>query len=138
MHVVTSSPFKTALAGKRYISLTTFRKNGESVATPVWFVELAGTLYVYSDATAGKIKRIRNDPRVQIAACTLRGTVTGPLFAGEARIVADQDEIAAARAAIDAKYWLMRRLLGLIHKVSSLFRRNRTHHGVVYLAITSR
>jgi PPOX class probable F420-dependent enzyme len=128
----------SVLHGKRYINLTTFRKSGEPVATPVWFVDLAGTLYVYTDATAGKVKRIRNNSRVEIAACTLRGAITGPTLAGEARIVADQDEIATANAAIYAKYWFTRRLLGVANKITGLFQRNRPSDGIVYLAITVR
>jgi uncharacterized protein len=138
MHVEITPANSSSLAGKRYISLTTFRRNGEPVATPVWFVDLAGTLYVYSDATAGKVKRIRNDQRVEIAACTIRGTITGPTLIGEARIVTDQREIATAKAAINAKYGLTRSLLGLANKITGFFQRNKPPTGTVYLAITVR
>ena len=53
-------------AGEKYINLETFRKSGAAVATPVWFAEDLGVFYVYSLANAGKVKRIRNNPRVRL------------------------------------------------------------------------
>lgn len=125
------------LAHEHYISLTTFRKSGAAVATPVWFVQMANTLYVYSDATAGKVKRIRNNPRVRFAACTVRGAVTGPAFDGRARIVTDPGEIGTIEAAIDRKYGLTRRLLRLVNRLSGLVRRHRPQPGIAYLAIST-
>lgn len=132
---IQSAPLAT-LTHERYISLTTFRKSGATVATPVWFVQMADTLYVYSDATAGKVKRIRNNPRVRFAACTVRGAVTGPAFDGWARIVTDTGEIGMIEAAIDRKYGLTRRLLRLANRLSGLVRRRRPPTGTAYLAIT--
>jgi len=97
----------TELQGKKYISLTTFRKNGAAVATPVWFGEESGKLYVMGNANSGKHKRIRNNPQVRLASCTIRGRVTGPEFAGKARILPESDR-ARARQTINRKYWLAR------------------------------
>ena len=69
-----------AIAGQKYISLTTFRKNGVGVSTPVWFGEDGDKLYVMTRSDMGKAKRIRNNPRVRVAPCTIRGKVTGPEF----------------------------------------------------------
>src|SRR5512140_67742 len=105
-----ATPFPM-LEGKRYISLITFRKTGKAVPTPVWFAEEDGGLYVHSNAQAGKIKRIRNNPRVEIAPCTVRGRVTGPAVQGRARIL-PPNEAAVARQALVRKYgWQMRVLL---------------------------
>ncbi|HLJ80904.1 MAG TPA: PPOX class F420-dependent oxidoreductase [Ktedonobacterales bacterium] len=126
----------TALARERYISLTTFRKTGAAVATPVWFVQVRATLYVYSDATAGKVKRIRNNPQVRFAACTLRGAATGPAFEGKARILTNPREIGMVEAAISKKYGLTRRLLRVANRLSGMVQRHRPKTGVAYLAIT--
>lgn len=126
----------TALAHARYISLTTFRQTGAAVATPVWFVQMGSTLYVFSDATAGKVKRIRNNPRVRFAACTVRGAVTGPIFDGWTHIVTDPRESSMIEAAIEKKYGLTRRLLRLANQLSRLVRRHRPEPGTAYLAIT--
>ena len=60
-------------ANQRYLSMETYRKTGKPVATPVWFAEENGRLYIYSRANAGKVKRLRNNPNVKIVPCDLRG-----------------------------------------------------------------
>lgn len=74
-------------AGKKHISLETYRKSGDHVRTPVWFIEENGELFVRTDSNTGKIKRIRNNPRVRIAPCNSRGTVKGEWVDGEARMI---------------------------------------------------
>jgi hypothetical protein len=96
-----------AIAGQKYISLTTFRKNGVGVSTPVWFGEDGDKLYVMTRSDMGKAKRIRNNPRVRVAPCTIRGKVTGPEFEALARIL-PQEEHAHARQVINRKYWAAR------------------------------
>ncbi len=125
----------SALDRQKYISLTTFRRSGTAVATPVWFVRLEDTLYVYTAATAGKVKRIRNAPQVQLAVCSIRGRVKGPTITAVARIVTDPQEQARARAALDAKYWLARRLLRLMDGTIHLVRGNRPATPICYLAV---
>jgi uncharacterized protein len=93
--------------GQKYISLATFRKSGIAVPTPVWFGEEHGKLYVQTRSDSGKYKRIRNNSRVQIARCTMRGKITGPQFEATARIL-PPEEWPAAQKAIKAKYWLAR------------------------------
>jgi len=93
--------------GQRYISLATFRKSGIAVLTPVWFSEDDGKLYVMTSSKLGKYKRIRNNPQVKIAPCTMRGKITGPEFPATARIM-KPEEFERARKGINAKYWLAR------------------------------
>ena len=92
---------------QKYISLTTFRKNGAAVATPVWFGEKDGDLYVMTRSDSGKYKRLRNNPQVRIAPCTMRGTITGPAFAATARVLPPEDW-PSARKTIERKYWMAR------------------------------
>ena len=61
----------------KYLSLTSFRRDGSGVATPVWFVADNGHLVVETDADSYKVKRIRRDPHVRIALCDARGRVRG-------------------------------------------------------------
>jgi len=105
--MVMASTIPAEVHGQRYISLSTFRKNGVAVRTPVWFAEENGKLYVMTNSKLGKYKRIRNNPQVKIAPCTMRGKVTGPEFSATARIMR-AEEFAAARQGIRAKYWLAR------------------------------
>ena len=95
------------IRGQKYISLITFRKNRVAVATPVWFGEEADKLYVMTRSDMGKIKRIRNNPKVRVAPCTIRGKVTGPEFPAVARIL-PSEENAHARQIINRKYWMAR------------------------------
>jgi PPOX class probable F420-dependent enzyme len=96
-----------SIRGQKYISLTTFRKNGAGVATPVWFGEEDGALYVMTRSDMGKVKRIRNNPMVKVAACTIRGKVTGPELAARARLLPLEEHV-RARQAINRKYWMAR------------------------------
>ena len=96
-----------SIQGQKYISLTTFRKTRVGVATPVWFGEADGRLYVMTRSDMGKTKRIRNRPQVRVAACTMRGKVTGAEFAATARILPPEGH-ARARQTINQKYWMAR------------------------------
>jgi uncharacterized protein len=96
---------------EKYLSIETFKKNGEGVKTPVWFaadpaVEITGEaarLFVYTIGVSGKVKRIRNNRQVKIAPCTMRGDVTGEWQNARAQIVAG-DEAARGMALITTKY----------------------------------
>lgn len=100
-----------ALDRKPYISLTTFRRNGDAVETPVWFAADGGKLYVFSEAVAWKVKRLRNDERIRVAACSVRGQVSGEWFEGTGRRIEDDATEKRAYATLRAKYgWQMRLL----------------------------
>ena len=92
-----------------YVSLATFRRNGRAVETPVWIAEAEGRLYVFSEGSAGKVKRLRNDPRVRLAPCGVLGRVLGAWVEGSARVVSEPEIEARAYAALRRKYgWQMR------------------------------
>ncbi len=93
--------------GQKYICLITFRRTGDAVSTPVWFAEKDDKLYVKTRRDSGKCKRIRNNPRVRVVPCTIRGKVTGPEFEAYAQILPDENSADAA-SAIEKKYWMAR------------------------------
>ena len=97
----------TEIHGQRYISLATFRKSGVAVYTPIWFAEDNNKLYLMTSSKTGKYKRIRNNPQVKIAPCTILGKITGPEFPATARIL-PPEEFVRVRRMINAKYWLAR------------------------------
>jgi PPOX class probable F420-dependent enzyme len=101
------SQIPPTLQGQKYIRLTTFRKIGVGVGTPVWCGEADGKLYVMTVSSMGKYKRIRNNPRVRVAPCTIRGVVTGPESEAMARIL-PPEEHRHARDIINRKYWMAR------------------------------
>jgi PPOX class probable F420-dependent enzyme len=100
-------PIPPEIHGQKYISLATFRKSGVAVPTPIWFGEEDGKLYVMTRSDSGKYKRIRNNPQVRIAPCTIRGKITGPDFAAQARVLPPENW-SGARKTIEKKYWLAR------------------------------
>jgi uncharacterized protein len=104
---IMASQVPPAIHNQKYILLTTFRKTGVGVATPVWFGEEDGKLYIMTRSDMGKTKRIRNNPQIKVAPCTIRGKVTGPEFAATARIL-PLEEHSRARQAINRKYWMAR------------------------------
>jgi hypothetical protein len=89
--------------------LVTYRRNGTPVPTPVWAAEADGLLYVRSERTAGKIKRLRRDARVLVAPCTVRGKPLGSPFEATARMLPSQDETVAEQALV-RRYGLGRAL----------------------------
>ena len=98
------SPF-AQFGDHKYVSLETFKKNGQGVQTPVWFVQHDDVLYVYTEADSWKVKRIRNNPRVRVALCTMRGRVTGPWLEGTAAIIEGAERDTADKL-LDRKYFL--------------------------------
>ena len=98
------------LRGHKYALLTTFRRSGEAVPTPVWFgLGDDGRVYVRSETEVGKVKRIRRDARVLLAPCTVRGRPRGPAAEGRARVLPAEESDRAERA-LQANYGLGRRL----------------------------
>ena len=102
-------------ANAKYFSLETFRKTGVGVRTPVWFAEdpipPSGktTFYVYTLPDSGKVKRIRNNPRVRIAPCNMKGDVKGTWVDARARICTGDEAATGQRLLID-KYGLAKRI----------------------------
>src|SRR5579885_2111261 len=124
----------TPLRGAKYISLTTFRKSGEPVATPVWFAQDNDVLYLFTFPGAGKLKRIRHTARVTVAPCTLNGKVTGPSVEGKARILTETQEEAFADQALAKKYGVIwHSYNGLMGALLVLRRRPKPER--VYVAI---
>src|SRR5512133_3291623 len=91
-----------AFPGK-YLSLTSFRRDGTGVATPVWFVETDGRLLVETDAASYKVRRIRRDPRVTIAVCRATGRLRGIPVPAWAELLPDT-EVARVERLMARKY----------------------------------
>lgn len=116
-----------AFSGHSYLNLETFRKNGDGVRTPVWFTadptarvdSNDARIYIYTIENTGKVKRVRNNPRVRIAPCDRRGGLLGDWIEAKARIVEDQ-EAARALKLLGQKYFLKR-----VFDLFALFRRSK-------------
>ena len=100
----------SSLAKQQFINLTTYRKSGQPVATPVWFALDGERLVGTSQPHTGKIKRIRNNPKVAVAPSTMNGKPLGEPIDGVARVLSSE-EFEAAKAALKRKYGLQFRLM---------------------------
>ena len=91
------------MANSPYAMVTTFRKDGRAVGTPVWIVPFESGLAIWTVPTFGKVKRIRRNPRVTVATCDLRGNNVGAAAEGTARVL-DAVATEAVRDALRKKY----------------------------------
>lgn len=89
----------------QFLNIKTFRKSGEAVLTPVWFGTDDGkTLFVTTNTSAGKAKRIRNSNHVEIAPCGQIGNLLGDWVEAHAVILSDADQQRRAFDALKTKY----------------------------------
>ena len=115
-----------AFAGHKYLNLETFKKSGDGVKTPVWFAADPSAsldsndakLYVYTIGVSGKVKRIRNNPRVKIAPCDMRGRVLGEWVEARVAIVTGE-EAARGMRLLNKKYFPWKQMLDFF----AMFRR---------------
>jgi uncharacterized protein len=116
-----------ALGASDFIQLTTFRRSGEGVPTPVWVVPDAGALAVFTPAGTGKLKRIGHTARVTVAECNRRGRVADDVepVAATATTTADPAEVERVTRLLAAKYGLQFRLFMLVERVLSRGERRR-------------
>lgn len=100
-----ANPFPT-LQGYKNVNLTTFRKSGEPVVTPVWYVVIDGKLYVRTQVDAGKVKRIRREERILLAPATLAGKALGTDIEARVRIlgVGEEELTQKAMKTLASKY----------------------------------
>lgn len=113
------------IAGGKYVSLTTHRRDGTTSATPVWIADLGdGTVGFTTGLDSLKVKRIRNDPRVSLQACDMRGRVKdGAESVDGTATVVDGPEFERVRAVVRTKYGLQYRLMIGLDKVASIFKK---------------
>jgi PPOX class probable F420-dependent enzyme len=110
----------TELGYAKYISLTTYRKSGEAVTTPVWTVPIDDKIYVSTGSNTGKVKRLRNNEQVKVALCDMRGKNVGPSHKATARLI-PYSEHPEFRDLVLRKYGFQQRIVEVVDKM-----RNRT------------
>jgi PPOX class probable F420-dependent enzyme len=120
----------------RYLSLTSFRRDGTGVATPVWFVEDGGRLLVETDAASFKVRRIRRDPRVTIAPCTATGRLRGTPVPAWAELLPDAD-VARVEQLMARKYRVDLLFIKPFRSLQRALHRNRPRETPVVLELTT-
>ncbi len=125
----------TDISSERFVQLTTFRRSGEPVATPVWIARDGdGTPIITTVDGSGKVKRLRHTSRVLLRPCDRRGTVEpgAPTVPAEALIVDTPERVAALSRRFLAKYGLEYRIFMVIERIVA-----RTQRPRVILCLTS-
>jgi hypothetical protein len=118
-----------ALAGERYVSLTTYRRDGRAVATPVWFALDGTRILVWTDAASGKATRVRANGRAAVAPCDVRGRTKRPPIDARAGVL-PAGEFARANRILSAKYRLLKPLADLWVMLGARARRKPRPAGV--------
>lgn len=129
------SAYGCRMKGK-YLSLTSFRRDGTGVSTPVWFVQENGRLFVRTDGGSYKVKRIAHNPSVTIAECSASGRLRGEPVAARAEIhrngeAQHVDELMARKYRLDKIL-----ILPIYRAVQRIRGRSTTATDPVVLAIT--
>jgi PPOX class probable F420-dependent enzyme len=121
------------MGAERYVSLATFRKNGDEVRTPVWIAADGGALFVYTNVTSGKVKRIRNNGEVRLAPCDMRGKVHGEWIEGRARLAEAETTRERGLRAVLRKYGWQMRIAILVSRLSGRY----SERAVLEIELTS-
>jgi uncharacterized protein len=123
---MTSDP-TTTLGAQRFVSLTTFKRNGEGVPTPMWIGRDGADLFVWTPADSWKVKRVRDNPRVLLAPSSRFGNVRDgvPPVEGTAQVVTDPATVERLSGEIRRKYGLGYRLVTLVETIATRGRKPR-------------
>jgi PPOX class probable F420-dependent enzyme len=124
---------RTAVLTAQYVALTTYRRDGTPVTTPVWAAAEGESLFLFSNAAAGKVKRLRNSSRAAIAPCTATGTITGAQLPAEAFNLAS-DQMPKVWKLLTKKYGMAARLFVAYDRMRALLRMKPSAGIVVHLS----
>jgi len=108
---------KNPFEKQNYLNIATFRRNGQGVRTPVWFVEDGGEIFIRTGANSGKVKRIRNHPEVQLAPCKADGTVIGEWIPAKGREIADPETDKLVDQLLGKKYGIQKNLFAWMSRL---------------------
>jgi PPOX class probable F420-dependent enzyme len=115
--------------GEKVISLETYRKNREPVRTPVWFLEENGILYVHTDDSTGKVKRIRRNPKVRVAPSHFRGKPKAEYIDARAELETSPGAVEKYRSQIYKKYGFQ----GTLTKFLQRFSRSKSNDIIIVI-----
>ena len=102
----------------KYINIQTYKKTGQPLSTPVWFIIKDNKIFFRTSHNSGKIKRIRNNNNVKFALCDIRGKIKGEWYEGIAKIENDSDNSILFQ--INKKYGLSSRLMKIFYKIKKI------------------
>ena len=113
----------SSLEKETFINLTTFKSTGEEKSTPVWFTSDNQKIFVFTDLSSYKVKRIKNNPAALLAPSKYDGSETGPRLKGSARIVSIEESpsvIAGFKKKYGLQFWFFN-LMGKIRGAENTY-----------------
>ena len=125
-----------ALFPGRYLSITSFQRDGTGVATPVWFVSDSARLFAFTDLQSWKVKRIRRNPSVLIAPCRPTGKLRGKPVPARAQILTDPADLERVHNLLVDRYKIMYRLVMLGYRIGRRLRGRQAVADGAVVAIT--
>ena len=131
-----SAPDLLTLFHGRYLSVTSFKRDGTGVATPVWFVSDGGRLFALTDLHSGKVRRIRRNPHVLVAACRADGKLRGEPIAARAEVLTATADLERVQKLLMERYKLSYRAVMLVYRIGRRLRGQPSVADGAALAIT--
>jgi PPOX class probable F420-dependent enzyme len=120
----------------RFLSVTSFKRDGSGVATPLWSVSDGERLYAFTDLHSAKIKRIRRNPRVLVAPCRVNGDLRGEPVPATAEVLTETEDLERVRKLLLARYKVSYRVVMFFYRLGRLLRREQSVADGAALAIT--
>lgn len=112
----------------KYINILTYKKNGDRVSTPVWFIYKDNKIYIRTSNQSGKVKRIKNNNNVLYALCNISGKIKGEWHSGVAKIEPDMNKVIFSK--ITEKYGIFAQMMNFLYKIKKM--------DIIILSIESR
>jgi hypothetical protein len=125
-----------ALFPGRYLSVTSFKRDGTGVATPVWFVSDGSRLFALTDLHSAKVRRIRRNPRVLVASCRADGKLRSDPVPARVTVLTSTPELDRVQKLLIERYRISYRLVMLIYRLGRRLRGRRSLADGAALAIT--
>ena len=117
-----------SLEAGKYINILTYKKNGDRVSTPVWFIYKDNKIYIRTSNQSGKVKRIKNNNNVLYALCNISGKIKGEWHSGVAKIEPDMNKVIFSK--ITEKYGIFAQIMNILYKIKKM--------DIIILSIESR
>ena len=112
---------------EKYVNLSTQKKDGSFVNTPVWFAQDGdeNDFYIFSAGEAGKVKRIRNFSSVKVAICDVRGNLEGEWNSAQAELIDDEESVIRAYRYLHKKYGLTIKVFDFFSKLFGKYKQRQ-------------
>jgi len=120
----------------RYLSVTSFKRDGTGVSTPVWFVSDGSRLLALTDLHSAKVRRVRRDPRVLVASCRADGNLRGEPVPARVEVLTETPDLERVQKLLLERYRLTYRVVMLVYRLGRRLRGERSVADGAALAIT--